>query len=220
MSEKSNKIAFAVFIISVVLLLILGNGHRGGPNSSMADVRTSFKEVIENYDEQRGKMKEVFDDGKTSLLNFKEAIRAAKDKYAEFGKVYDRWEYVDKEIAKLKLRYQDLVEGAEKFYSKLEARANSITDADLRTSSLKSLNAHKDKYYIRLRETEDKIELLNGGVVKVSDTVKALEINYTLNVVDETIYQTFQEIDSMISEVMPELEKLTEESKELLLAIK
>jgi len=219
MNNKTSKIVIAIFGILILLMIIIGDGKHAGTTSSMADVKTSFKEVIDNYDWQRGKMEEVFEEGKNSLLNFKEAIRFARDKYAEFGKVYDRWEYVQREIDKLKLKYEELVKGAEEFYSEIEASANSINDPDLRSSSLGRLKKHKTKYYIRLRETEKKIELLAGGVVKVNDTVKALEINYTLNVVDETIYQTFQEIDNMITEVMPELEKLTKESKELLLGL-
>lgn len=217
MNNKANKIAIAIFGFLILLRIIFSDSFSMHPRSSMADVRTSFKEVIENYDWQRGKMEKVFEEGKDSLLNFKEAIRAARDKYTEFGKVYSRWEYVEKEIDKLNAKYHELVNGAEEFYKELENRANTITDSQLRLSSLAKLKTHKDKYYIRLRETDEKIQILGGGIVKVNDTVKALEINYTLNVVDETIYQTFQEIDSMITEVMPELEKLTEESKELLL---
>jgi len=216
MNNKSSKFAFAIFGIMILLMIIVGNGNRAGSTNSMADVRTSFKKVIDNYDSQRSNMEQIFEEGKNSLMTFKDAIRIARDKYAEFGKVYDRWEYVEQEIKKLRAKYDELVKGAEEFYSELETTANSITDPDLRSASLRRLQKHRNRYYQRLRETESKLDVLNVGVVKVTDTVKALEINYTLNVVDETIYQTFQEIDTMITEVMPELEKLTAESKELL----
>ncbi|MFZ5518731.1 MAG: DUF2959 family protein [Candidatus Zhuqueibacterota bacterium] len=216
MNNKSSKFALTIFGIMILLMIIIGNGDRIESTSSMADVRTTFKKVIDNYDWQRSNMEQVFEEGKNSLMNFKEAIRVARDKYAEFGKVYDRWEYVEKEIDKLRVRYDELVKGADEFYSEIETTANSITDPELRSASLRRMQKHRNKYYLRLRDTESKISVLNVGVVKVTDTVKALEINYTLNVVDETIYQTFQEIDTMITEVMPELEKLTAESKELL----
>ena len=64
--------------------------------------------------------------------------------------------------------------------------------------------------------TKIKINELDTINRKVQDTVTAIEISYSLDILEEELNKTFQEIDRMISSVMAELDKLSKESKALL----
>jgi len=78
------------------------------------------------------------------------------------------------------------------------------------------LKESRENYTIRLKQSRNGINKLDDVNTKVRDTITALEINYTIDVLEEKLTQTFQEIDTMIESVMKELEELSRESKLLL----
>jgi len=51
---------------------------------------------------------------------------------------------------------------------------------------------------------------------KVTDTMTALEIHFSLDVLEETLSKTFDEIDRMVTSIMADLDELTKESTALL----
>jgi uncharacterized protein (DUF3084 family) len=186
------------------------------PAKALPKARSMFNEVLTEFNAQREKVKQEFEEGKNTLLTFQEAIKTAQDKDVEFAKVYTKWKRIEEEVKHIHEKFSNLVSGADALYAELENRANSITDNQLKTKTLNSLNESKGNYTIRLKQSRNGINKLDEVNTKVRDTMTALEINYTLDVLEEKLTKTFQEIDTLIESVMKELEELSHESKLLL----
>lgn len=209
-------------IIRTVLAIVIFMGVSAGcrsddqPSEALAQARSMFREVLEDFKVQHENTKLELEEGKNTLLTFKETIKTAQDKDAEFAKVYAKWKRVESEVKKLHEKFASLVRGADDYYAEMDARADSITDNQLKTKTLNSLRESKDNYTIRLKQTRNKINVLDDVNTKVRDTMTALEINYSLDVLEEKLTETFQEIDTMIESVMKELRELLLESESLL----
>ena len=214
--------------LHVILLLILssstsfaffGWGNFLGwfnRDGQISKAKSMFQEVIEDFDEQQNDVTESIDNGKDSLLTFKEAIRQAKNKDAEFAKVYTKWERVKNDVVDLHKKFEGLVKGADSFYTSLEKRAQTIGDEELKNKSYKQLTESKENYTLRLKSTKAKINELDNLYQKVYDIITALEITYSLDILEEKISKAFNEIDRMVESVIPELNALIKESKALL----
>lgn len=210
------KMKLLLYVTVSIMFLLSGCSDVNNVSANVKKARNQFKEIIEEFDEQKNEVAEEFQEGKQVLLTFKEAIKKAKDKDAEFAKVHNKWEYIEETVKKLHNKFKLLVQTADNFYAVLEEKANTIQDQDLRAKTLADLNASKQRYIERLKKTKIKINELDTINRKVQDTVTAIEISYSLDILEEELNKTFQEIDRMISSVMAELDKLSKESKALL----
>ena len=210
------KIVYA--ILPIVIFIAVSGGCRSDEDESMAlaHARSIFKEVFEDFKVQNKQIKLELEEGTNTLLTFKEAIKTAQDKDAEFAKVYTKWSKIEEEVKSLHEKFANLVKGADAFFAEMIDKANSITDDQLKTKQLDRINERKEKYTTRLKQSRNKINMLDDVNTKVRDTITALEINYSLDVLEEKLTETFQEIDTMIESIMKELEELSRESESLL----
>lgn len=203
-------------VIAIVFFAAITGCRSDDPSKDLSKARSMFNEVLTEFNAQKEKVKQEFEEGKNTLLTFQEAIKTAQDKDAEFAKVYTKWKRIEGEVKHIHEEFADLVSGADALYAELENKANTITDNQLKAKTLNSMNESKGNYTILLKQSRNGINKLDEVVTKVSDTMTALEINYTLDVLEEKLAKTFQEIDTLIESVMKELEELSQESKLLL----
>lgn len=178
--------------------------------------KTAFAGIIDDFQTESQSLEKVLENGKSALLDFKSAIQEARDKDAEFNKVYANWESVEKKVIHLRARFKQLVGGAESFYAAVGERAASIQDEKLRTESLAFIQKSQLAYAEQLKKTQVAIAQVDGMKVKVDDTMKALEIRFAVDVIDQRLGEMFAEIDAMIESVLSALKELEVESKEVL----
>lgn len=178
--------------------------------------KTAFAGIIDDFQTESQSLEKVLETGKSALLDFKSAIQEARDKDAEFNKVYANWESVEKKVIHLRARFKQLVGGAESFYAAVGERAASIQDEKLRTESLAFIQKSQLAYAEQLKKTQVAIAQVDGMKVKVDDTMKALEIRFAVDVIDQRLGEMFAEIDAMIESVLAALKELEIESKEVL----
>lgn len=208
-------------VFTVVIFMAVSAGCRSDedPSKALPEARSMFKEVLSEFNAQKDKYYQEFGEGKNTLLTFQEAMKTAQDKDAEFAKVYTKWKIIKSEVKQIHEKFANLVSGADALYAEFENRANSITDEQLKTKMLHRIYESKENYTIQLKQGRNGIDKLDKANTKVWDTMTALEISYGLEMVEEKLTQTFQEIDMMIESVMKELKELSRES-ELLLTIR
>lgn len=223
-SRSTTRIAKPVILKSVCTILLLflavsgGCGKDEDASKALAHARSIFREVFDDFKLQNEQVTLELEEGKNTLLTFQEAIRTAQDKDAEFSKVYTKWKKIEREVKNLHEEFANLVRGADSFFSEIAEKANSITDNQLKTEQLQRINERKENYTIRLKQSRSKIDMLDDVNTKVRDTITALEINYSLDVLEEKLTETFREIDTMIESIMKELEELSRESESLITA--
>ena len=204
-------------VIAMVISMAIIGCRADDPSEAITKARSMFREVFREFKDQRKQYTEEYKEAKDTLLTFKEAMKTAQDKDAEFAKVYAKWKRVEAQVTQVHEKFANLVSRADALYVELENRANAITKDDQRkTKELHKINVSKENYTIRLKQSRNKIDLLDDINTKVRNTMISLEINYTLNVVEEKLAETFQEIDAMIESVMKELDELSRESELLL----
>lgn len=204
-------------VIAIVILMAIIGCRSDDPDKALPKAKSMFKEVLTDFNAQREKVKLEFEEGKNTFLTFKEAMKAAQDKDVEFAKVYTKWKRIEAEVKQIHEKFANLVKGADALYAEFENRANSITnDEQLKTKMLHRINDSKENYIIRCKQGRNGINKLDGANTKVQNMMKALEISYGLEELEEKTSQTFQEIDTMIASVMKELEELSRKSEELL----
>lgn len=182
----------------------------------LREQKSAFAHIIGDFEKESGALESVLENGKESLLSFKSAIQEARDKDAEFNKVYTHWNAVEQKTIQLQARFRQLVNGANDFYTVVRERANSITDEKLRSESLVFIQKSELAYAAQLAKTKGAIAQVDGMKVKVDDTMKALEIRFAVEVIDQRLGEMFTEIDSMIESVLTALKELEAESKEVL----
>ena len=208
-----------ILIVNLFILMLCGsimNSCGSSYTSSLQYARTEFEEIIDEFDAQGNEVDDAYKEGKKVLITFNEAIRKAKDKDEQFAIVHNEWEAVGVEVKKLHEKFKQLVETADQFYVVVERKCNSIQGEELREKKLKEFEQNKQRYIHRLKSTKSKIDDLDTINIKVKDTITALEISYSLDVLEQEMNKTFEEIDKMISSVMQELDRLSKESKDLL----
>lgn len=208
-----------VFTFVIFMSVLTGCRSDEDPSKALPEARSMFKEVLSEFNAQKEKYYQEFGEGKNTLLTFQEAMKKAQDKDAEFAKVYAKWKRIKSEVKQIHEKFANLVSGADALYAEFENRANSITDEQLKTKMLHRINESKENYTIQLKQGRNGIDKLDDANTMVWDTMTALEISYGLEMVEEKLTQTFQEIDMMIESVMKELKELSRES-ELLLKIR
>lgn len=178
--------------------------------------KTAFAGIISDFGSDSNALEVELESGKEALLGFKSTIQEARDKDAEFNKVYTSWDSVENKTTLLNNRFRQLVTGANDFYTVVRERANSIQDEKLRSESISFIQKSELAYAAQLKKTKTAIAQVNDMKVKVDDTMKALEIRFAVDVIDQRLGEMFAEIDSMIESVLSALKELELESKEVL----
>lgn len=183
---------------------------------SITNSKNDFRNSVNKFDDQQRKVGHSFTNGKEMLFSFSSILKNAKDKDEAFKNVHDKWQGVKSEIEHLQFKFKCLVKSADELFVELDKRANTITDENLKETSVIKIETNKQKYINRLKKTKDSIFNLTKANIKVTDMITALEISYTLNTLAGQIEKTFKEIDGTITEVMSDLASLSVESKALL----
>ena len=178
--------------------------------------RQGYEKALRSFNKQRAEHCQELEEGKKVLSAFREAMRTAQNKNAEFAKVYDEWEEVASQVSQVREKFTDLASSADYFYDNLDLRANGITAKHLRTITQQRIIESRKSYISRLNRCEEGIRRLDNINMKVNNTLLVLEISYNLGALEAELERTFQEIDAMVETILTALETLTRESKELL----
>jgi len=211
-----NKIHTVIAIVILMAIIGCRSDDPVDPDKALPKAKSKFKKAIGEFRVQQKKVEEEYKEGKNTLLTFKEAMKTAQDKDAEFAKVYTKWKRIEAEVKQIHEKFAKLVSGADTLYAEYYNTANSIKNDQLRTKTLYSVKVSKDDYTLKIKRRKKSINKLDDANTKVQDTMKALQVHYGLEELEEKVSQTFQEIDTMIESVMKELEELTRESELLL----
>lgn len=214
-----NNTVIACLLMSSAFLVSCGDNANSSRSNglSLSDVRNEFKEIIKKFDSKKEDVANEFKEGQKVLLTFKDAVQKAKDKDKAFAVVYDKWTDIKKENKLLRTKFKDLVEGADKFFTTLEAKSNSIKDSRMKLNSLEKVQAQKASYIKVLKATRVKLGMLDSAYDKVKDTLTALEVGYTLNVLEDELDKTLKDINNKISNVMKDLDGLLKQSHKILI---
>jgi len=184
--------------------------------NKLSQQKSIFAGIIGEFEKESNELETVLESGKSSLIDFKSAIQEARNKDAEFNKVYTNWESVENKVIRMRARFKQLVDGADTFYTVVGERAESIQDEKLRVESLAFIQKSQLAYAEQLKKTQQAIAQVDAMKVKVDDTMKALEIRFAVDVIDKRLGEMFEEIDSMIETVIASLKELEIESKQVL----
>lgn len=185
-------------------------------DQALSREKNEFQDLVTSFSSETIHLKLVINDGRESLVSFKEAVKIAAAKNVEFRKVYDKWTAVDIKNQSVIEMFKRLITGAEDFYKAAEAHANTIHDPALRSEALNQIKASKDAYLIRLKSTKEKLEEVSKLKTKVDDTMKYLEVVQAMKVIEERINIAFEEIDKLLPSLMSELEALNVDSQQFL----
>jgi chromosome segregation ATPase len=204
---------FKIGIFVTTVIVVAGCSSAPDPQSTLAEVKQAFQDSILALEAEQKNVKTNFKEGKSSLLSFQSALKSAQDKDKEFAKVYNRWREIQGRISELYDKFLGLVKGADRVYSELDNRANKIMNPDLRERIRGELQASIERYAGRLKLSKSGIDRLRDQATKVTDVMSALEVRFTLKVVEDELGNIFKDIDETVEAVMAQLEVLIEESK-------
>ncbi len=182
----------------------------------MLEAKSRFGATIDQYDQQRIVVQAQFEQGKQSLLSFKDLVKEAQDKHPEFQKVYSEWRKVEQQIDALDEKLTHLEQMSNQFYNAAKEYAGTINDEQLKTSIIQKLDDSRTRYLARLEQAKISVSSLHQAKIKVDDTMKALEISYSLEIAETQMDEVFTEIDRLVELVMADLEVLSQESRGLL----
>lgn len=200
---------------SVVALSILtGCEPEPNPKGTLAEVKSAFQQSILQLETEQKHVKGEFKEGRSTLIAFQTALKNAVDKDKEFAKVYNRWREIQGRISVLYDRFLGLVDGADRVYSELDNRANRISNQEYRNQVKSEIEASIKRYASRLRLSKKGIDRLRRQATQVTDVMSALEVRFTLKVVEDELGSIFKDIDDTVEAVMAQLESLIEESKQ------
>lgn len=211
LSKKSKYLRLSAY--TSILLTFFGCAPPIEPKSTLAEIKQAFQTSILELETEQKKVKTDFKEGRSSLLSFQSALKSAQDKDKEFAKVYNRWSIIQGRITSLYDKFLSLVDGADRVYTELDNRANKIMNIDLRERIKTELQASIERYASRLKLSKSGIDRLRDKATKVTDVMSALEVRFTLKVVEDELGTIFKEIDETVEAVMAQLEVLIEESK-------
>lgn len=185
-------------------------------NDSLANQKDAFQNILTEFNSATIELKGEVEKGKQSLLTFQEAIKVAKERNAEFRKVYTTWQSIEEKNQSVNEKFQELVKGADDFYLAAESHANTIHDTTLKNEAIEQIEKSKKTYIDRLKSTKAKLKEVSALKIKVDDTMKYIEIVQSIKVIEEKIREAFDQIDSLVSSLMQELNQLKLESENLL----
>lgn len=179
----------------------------------LSQQREVFAQIIQGFEEESSGLRNVLEEGKESLLSFRENIQQARNQDAEFNAVYTRWEAVEKKTRTLKEEFKKLTDGAADFYATAINHAETIHDKILREDSLQYIGQSRASYLLKLKETQGAIQQVDAMKTAVDDTMKALEIRFAVDTVDQRLTEMFVRIDQMVADVLLALKELEAESQ-------
>lgn len=206
-------LVLSTFVIVAALLAGCNEPQQPTPMNTLAGVKRAFQDSILELEAEQRTVKTEFGEGRSTLIAFQTALKSAIDKDNEFAKVYNRWREIQGRISVLYDKFLGLVDGADRVYTELANRANRITDPELRTVIQAELRASIERYAARLKVSKTGIDRLRAQATKVTDVMSALEVRFTLKVVEDELGGIFKDIDETVEAVMAQLEALIEESK-------
>lgn len=209
--KKFKYLNFGTYVL--VLTVLFGCAPPPDPKSTLTEVKQAFQDSILELETEQKNVKTDFKEGRSSLLSFQSALKSAQDKDKEFGKVYNKWRDIQGRISALYDKFLNLVDGADRVYTELDNRANKIMNPDLRARIKDELQASIERYASRLKLSRSGIDRLRAQATKVTDVMSALEVRFTLKVVEDELGSIFKDIDETVEAVMAQLEVLIEESK-------
>jgi len=102
---------------------------------------TDFEELIEEFELQNSVVMELFNKGKTSLVDFEKEIVTTDDKSSEFEKVYEEWALVKISLVEQRKKFENLVKGADALFLEQQAKANTISDVKERQKIINLLTS-------------------------------------------------------------------------------
>ncbi len=185
-------------------------------SKGLKGARTRYKEALDKFDTQKEVYSQKLEEGKDTLLTFREAMTAAQDKDAEFAKVYTKWKEIELEVIQVHDKFATLVTCASIFFEELENKANTMTAEHLKAIIVDKIAKSRERYAARIVQCTKGIDRLSVVNVTVNNSMIALEIGFALEVLEAELDRIFQEIDVMIASIIKELNMLSQESKELL----
>lgn len=200
-------------IVVIALTALNGCTANPDPKSTLTEVKQAFQDSILALEAEQKNVKTNFKEGRASLLSFQSALKSAQDKDKEFAKVYNKWREIQGRISALYDKFLGLVDGADRVYSELDTRADRIMDPDLRARIKTELQSSIERYAGRLKLSKAGIDKLRSKATKVTDVMSALEVRFTLKVVEDELGTIFKDIDETVETVMAQLEVLIQESK-------
>lgn len=211
LAKVLQRLIYGAFVFA--LTLVAGCDPNPNPKGALAEVKRAFQESVVQLETEQKNVKTEFKEGRTTLLAFQSALKSAMDKDDEFAKVYSRWREIQGRISVLYDKFLGLVDGADRVYTELDNRANRITDSELRGRIKAELQASIERYAARLKISKSGIDRLRAQATKVTDVMSALEVRFTLKVVEDELGSIFKDIDETVDDVMAQLEALIEESR-------
>ncbi|KOR30266.1 hypothetical protein TI04_06550 [Achromatium sp. WMS2] len=212
-TKHLRHIAIGTIVMALTVLMSSCKDEGPSPRKTLAAVKAAFQQSILALENEQRKVKTDFKEGRSTLLAFQTALKSAIDKDNEFAKVYNRWREIQGRITVLYDKFLSLVDGADRVYTELDNRANRITDPILRNKIKLELQASISRYAKRLKQSKAGIDRLRAQATQVTDVMSALEVRFTLKVVEDELGNIFKDIDETVEAVMAQLEVLIEESK-------
>jgi len=209
--QTLKRLAACAFVIA--WSVVAGCSPHPDPKSTLTEVKQAFQDSILALEAEQKEVKKDFKAGRSALLTFQSALKSAIDKDSEFAKVQNRWHEIQGRISVLYDKFLGLVDGADRVYTELDNRTNRITDEELRTRIQAELQASIERYAARLQVSKAGIDRLRAQATRVTDVMSALEVRFTLKVVEDELGSIFKEIDDTVESVMAQLEVLIQESK-------
>jgi len=185
-------------------------------DSSLNDYKDEFREQVLEVNKQKEETKSKLKETKNLIFDFASLLQNSKKEDVNFKKLYNKWQDSESEIKDLEIKFKSLVESASIYFSQIKVKANDISDKNLKDSALKNIITNKNKYILQLKNTHKSLENLTISHRKLKDLITFLEISTSLQSLDKELKNRFSEIDTIVKDVMNDLDKLYKESQELL----
>jgi hypothetical protein len=212
--------ALSLFIIFTIITLPPANVYAGNLCFWCEKTLSDYKEILKdkNIDlgEKNDEVSSEYKNGIKSLFTFTSILKESKNENEAFGSVHDSWEDIESAVEDLNDDFKNLVKSADDLFRHATEKANSISDNRLKSMSLKKIESSKSLYtekLIKSRQSLSKLDILN---TQVKDKITALEINYTLDTLDNVITSSFSGLDNSVSEIISELKRLEQETDVLI----
>ncbi len=200
-------------LIFLFVGVIMGACSKKSPED-LPKYKKKFRTQIASFENQKGKANERVEDGVELLNGLQAALENAKDKDAEFAKVYGRWNKVDKQVNNLFKEYEDLKQDAENLFNALDRQTSSLKNESTRGTLQKALTTSRVDYEKTLARTEEAINNLRTLHDEAVDVVSALEVAYGIGQISE-INDGLVSIENRVNVIMEELTSSINESKAL-----
>jgi hypothetical protein len=190
-SKCSKLFALSLFSLFMLITLPPTDVFAGSLCFWCEKTLSDYKEILKdkNIDlgEKNDEVSSEYKNGIKSLFTFTSILKESKNENEAFGSVHDSWEEIESAVKDLNDDFKNLVKSADDLFKNATEKANSISDKKLKNMSLRKIESSKSSYtkkLIKSRQSLSKLDVLN---IRVKDKITALEINYTLDTLDNVI---------------------------------